>query len=100
MKQYTKEELEKIVNDVFKGNQSWEVFDVNIIKHTSSELLFEATHMYDWYEEFNKPNSTHLKAFSEVFNTDNIDVYDEIRRGGCETCDYGSSYGFALRVWE
>ncbi len=27
-------------------------------------------------------------------------IYDDISVGGCETCDYGSSYGFAIRIWE
>lgn len=100
MKQYTENELKEIVNKIFKGKNSWETFDIRIIKNTGHELLFEATHMYDWSSEFNAPNFSHLKQFSEIFNTDNIDVYDEIRRGGCETCDHGSEYGFALRVWE
>lgn len=38
-----------------------------------------------------------LKALSEHFGTDKIDV-DDYSNGGCETCDYGSSYGHRIQV--
>ena len=37
-----------------------------------------------------------LKAVSDFFGTTNIDDPDTFSYGGCETCDYGSSYGFTL----
>lgn len=33
-----------------------------------------------------------LDALSKIFSTDKIDVSDGDFYGGCETCDYGSSY--------
>lgn len=38
----------------------------------------------------------HLKALSEFFGTDNINDDDRFSNGGCESCDYGSEYGFTL----
>lgn len=40
----------------------------------------------------------HLKEVSEFFGTDHINVEPETN-AGCETCDYGSSYGFTMEVW-
>lgn len=94
MKHYSENELFTIVNKVM-GDEDWKI---NIIKHTKKELLFEATHMYDW-NNFT-PSYKHLKMFEDEFKSNNIDKYDDISITGCETCDYGSSYGFALRVWD
>ena len=44
-------------------------------------------------------SKVYLEALSTFFDTDGIDVYDDISNEGCETCDYGSSYGFMVRVW-
>jgi len=43
-------------------------------------------------------NLTHLKALSEFFETDNINDVDRWNNGGCETCDFGSNYGFKLSI--
>jgi len=39
-----------------------------------------------------------LVALSKFFDTMNVETESEFRYGGCETCDYGSEYGFVLRV--
>lgn len=101
MKQYTKEDLETIVDKVMNPDNSkylWQKFDIEIIKQTDKELLFEASHMYDWSDW--KVSFQQLREFAKEFGTDDIDMYEEIRESGCETCDYGSRYGFALRIWE
>ncbi len=38
-----------------------------------------------------------LKAISEFFGTDDIDV-DNYGHRGCETCDWGSQYGHTIQV--
>lgn len=40
----------------------------------------------------------HMKRLSEYFGTDNINDDDRFSESGCETCDYGSSYGFTLTI--
>lgn len=49
---------------------------------------------------YNAPGLTfaNLTALSQYFKTERIDTLDEFSYGGCETCDYGSSYGFILVV--
>lgn len=39
-----------------------------------------------------------LAEVSKFFGTDSIDISAE-ENAGCETCDYGSSYGFHMEVW-
>ena len=94
MKLYTETELLHVVKVVMKSSD-WKI---NLVKSTKTELLFEATHMYNW--DTYTPSFPQLLAFSQEFGTDKIDKYDDISISGCETCDYGSKYGFALRVWE
>ena len=43
-------------------------------------------------------NLKKLKALAEFFGTDNIDDEDQFSSGGCESCDYGSTYGFTLTI--
>ena len=43
-------------------------------------------------------NLKKLRALSEFFETDNINDDDRFSHRGCETCDYGSSYGFTLTI--
>ncbi len=39
-----------------------------------------------------------LMELAEFFGTKNINDDDRFSNGGCDTCDYGSSYGFTLTV--
>lgn len=39
-----------------------------------------------------------LSDLSEFFGTRNINDDDRFGHGGCDTCDYGSSYGLELSV--
>lgn len=104
MKKYTKQELKHIVESVMNADkEEYEKhnYTIVVVKQSNNELLFEATIMYEPpHFVDNIPAYKQLKLFSEAFKTDNIDIYDEISIPGCDTFDYGSSYGFALRVWE
>ena len=39
-----------------------------------------------------------LKALSEFFGTEDIDVENDINHEGCETCDHGSLYGHHIQL--
>lgn len=39
-----------------------------------------------------------LRQLADFFETDNINDDERFADEGCETCDYGSSYGFTLSV--
>lgn len=36
------------------------------------------------------------KSMAEAIGVDDLEELDDIRSSGCETCDYGSEYGFEL----
>ncbi len=97
MKQYSDPDIEKFIKDLFspKTGYRWDELTINIDRR-KKELFIRVTKMY----ESPKCGFTELKKISEFFGTDNIDRYDDISEQGCETCDHGSKYGFALRIWE
>lgn len=39
-----------------------------------------------------------LHALAQFFDTMNVETESEFAHGGCETCDYGSEYGFTLWI--
>lgn len=45
-------------------------------------------------------NLYYMVELSKVFGTMNINDDDRFSWMGCETCDYGSSYGFTLSIRE
>ncbi len=83
-----------ITPERYQGSHSY--LQINIVKNKDNEVLFEVISMY----ESPTLNFNIYKKYSEFFGTENIDKYDDISENGCETCDYGSKYGYAIRVWE
>ncbi len=60
----------------------------------------DVSQMYERPELYS-PKGTTLDAIvrlSETFGTDKIDVENGTAASGCETCDYGSSYGTVLTI--
>lgn len=97
----TKKEITQWINDNWRNyfeKTDYPVIpdniDVTVDKH-KKEVEIELSSMYD------SPGLTfkHLKALSEFFETDNISDTDRFRSSGCSSCDYGSKYGFTLRIW-
>jgi hypothetical protein len=50
------------------------------------------------YERPFEINFSSLMKFANYFGTESIDV-DNISHRGCETCDYGSKYGYTLQIF-
>lgn len=68
---------------------------VEIKTNKADHLLIEVTSMY-------YPPDIGIEDIHEIakkLNFSYYEKYDEISNEGCETCDYGSSYGYALRFW-
>lgn len=105
MKNYSDNEIKEFVKNLFLNEDSYIKREVNItISHRKTSswrtapsdcVDIEVTNMY----EAPKLSFKEFKKLSEFFETDNIDKYDDISNKGCDTCDYGSSYGFVLRIW-
>lgn len=81
-----------------KGNMDSTV-RVSCIKR-GRDYFVDVAQMYDRPDLY-KPKGSTLDALvrlSETFGTDVIDVRDGWSVAGCETCDYGSSYGTVLVI--
>lgn len=64
------------------------------VKVSEDSITIEVSAMYS-SPSLNFPI---LKRMAEYFDTENINDDDRFGYGGCETCDYGSSYGYTLTV--
>lgn len=76
-----------------------EEYNVKKIERDGREgFEIDMTEMYD-RDELPKMNLEFLEKLGEHFGTTAIDV-DDISNGGCESCDYGSRYGWEIQVFE
>lgn len=87
----TKEEILAKVNEMWPAKPTDQKISIEI----GHAVFIEITKMYD------PPGLTfkQLMELSQFFDTENIDDADRINEPGCETCDYGSCYGFRLKIW-
>lgn len=71
-------------------------WDVKKCRHPKLGLGFEI----DFTEMYEAPTLSYkmMKELSELFGTEEID-FDEYSQGGCESCDYGSAYGYRVQVY-
>lgn len=86
--------FEKLIDHESVINRSQiTIRDINHRKPNSIEVSVRKM-----YESPIVVNFALLKKISEFFGTDSIDV-DDYSMGGCETCDYGSSYGHDFQIY-
>lgn len=87
-------ELQAEIEGLF--NESYRRPDV-VITLSSSEpkIRIMVEQMYSYVS----CNFSHLKRLSELFGTEKIDV-DDWSMGGCDSCDYGSSYVRTFQIYE
>lgn len=92
MNTHTKEEIIEKLNSIWDRN-AYDKPDFDVTIYTD-RIDMKITRMYE------PPGLSFraLKELSEFFGTDNINDDDRISESGCETCDYGSCYGFVLTV--
>ena len=67
---------------------------INIDKNEPEHVAITINCMY----EAPSPTLAVLKNLAEFFGTENINDDDHFANGGCETCDYGSSHGYTLKI--
>ena len=94
MKQRTEQEIKDFFAN-FGGDSKYYKFEVDDVRISPDEYYVEFGQMYDapdW-------NFDKLIEVAIFFGTTNINVSD-IHHGGCETCDYGSFYGYELTIRE
>ena len=92
MKHYTDEQIIEKCKEIWMKPGVYRL-QIRISKNEESGIIFDVSDMYD------PPvlNLLILKSLSDFFETDNITT-DKFSNKGCETCDYGSSYGFTVFI--
>lgn len=69
---------------------------VDVERNDSSQVLVEIVNMYEQPCECGEEL---LGLIRDLVGADHSECYESIEIGGCETCDFGSRYGFAVRCW-
>ena len=92
MKIKTEEEIINKVKEIWKEEDRYNSIDINV-KIEKEHVEIHISRMYD------APGLSFAKlsAISDFFETKNIDE-ESFNHAGCETCDYGSSYGFVIII--
>ncbi len=92
--------IESVIKSVVTRKDGYEIdsldyFEIYIKTNQETHLLVEVTCMYS------SPDISYeqLEEIAKKLNFSKFEKYDEISNSGCDTCDYGSSYGYALRFW-
>lgn len=67
---------------------------IEVVENDPNRIQIKIECMYG-APTFNLPL---LMELAEFFGTKNINDDDSFALSGCETCDYGSSYGFTLTI--
>jgi hypothetical protein len=101
MKKYSDEEIENKVQEIYDASHKedycmgWESAGcIEIKSDYPNKVEIVISCMY----ESPSPTLSVLKQLFEFFETDNINDDDHFSYSGCETCDYGSEYGYTLTV--
>lgn len=92
--------IESAIKSVVNTKNGYEIdylddFTIWVNTNKQDHLLVEVTCMY-------LPPDVSYDQIAEIakqLNFSKFEKYDEISSSGCDTCDYGSSYGYALRFW-
>lgn len=72
-----------------------EYVEPRVIRNDKDHVLVEVDCMYT------SPNQNEevMEEFRKYLGLKHIEVHYDISEGGCESCDYGSRYGYAVRAW-
>lgn len=96
-----RENVKKAFHRIFPRTQTLSLgLSVHSTFGIDLEGMEEITARVEIYQEYDKPEVTHddLVRISKAFGTKVIDLSDGRSEEGCETCDYGSSYGIEIKI--
>ncbi len=83
----------------------WDDDDTYLVEPTvefefrDDELRLEVTNMYNGDNASFSKRAEKFQKAADYLGYRHWDLFDEISVGGCDTCDYGSSYGYILVFW-
>lgn len=94
MNQPSNEEIETEMKRIWGNAEYDERLDNVKVERSKKHVDIQLSSMY------HKPGLTfsQIEQIAAFFNTKNVETESEFSYSGCESCDYGSSYGFVLRV--
>lgn len=103
MKTYTSDQVEVKIKELWDNEfyYDWDGKKHPVVEPPTIEVEIKNSVVFITIKKmYEKPGLqfSQLQAISEFFDTYDIGTVDEFSYGGCETCDYGSSYGFTLKV--
>lgn len=78
------------------GEKAYRDLKITVDRTSSSSLNISVAQMYEYVEV----SFDVLEKLGNLLNTKNISIGDKENWGGCETCDYGSSYTVSFCVKE
>lgn len=97
MEQHTIEAIEAQLLKLFKDDDGYfygNGLTVTQEVNTPERIVVKVSNMYE-----SPPfNSAVIFGLCEFFDTKHINDIDRWNNSGCETCDWGSSYGYRLEV--
>lgn len=88
-------EIKAKVNELWSDREeNRRDLDVEVRKTSSGTVEIDISSMYS------APGLkfSYLKALSEFFGTESINDDEAFNESGCETCDWGSKYGYTLTI--
>ena len=88
MKVYTNEEITSKIQDILGGTVK-----VDLNKSDRVEVTVSASY------EAPTCGFSQMKKIAEFFDVENIDINDSFAYKGCDTCDFGSEYGFTMQIF-
>ena len=83
------------IEEILADDREWSKPYLEYSVRTDGTLVIKWGAMY----EAPRLSFGKLKALSELFGTDKIDV-DDYANSGCESCDFGSNYGHEVTIEE
>lgn len=88
-----KHTIEEIKEEVFRiwGDN---IRDIEVEVSIGKEVKITIKQMY----EYVSCTFSQLEELSKFFDTKNINFENGYSHGGCETCDYGSSYAIDITI--
>lgn len=96
MKRYTEEQIERKVKELWYDDKAYR----RGLPENIAVLVYDDYVTITLSSMYEPPGLkfSQLKSLSEFFETDNINDDERFSEAGCDTCDYGSSYGFTLTI--
>lgn len=100
MNQYTKEEIVAKVEEIWSSVQDEHGYEYAAPDSVEVTLVEDGSVEIELSSMYEAPSLSfyQLTKVSQYFDTDNINDSDTFSEDGCETCDYGSKYGFTLTI--